>query len=113
MEDLFCSHEEADTRLLLHAKHAADSGAPSVVIHSPDTDVAVLCCHVQSRLQIPIYCRTGTRTRTHARYVDISGVCKSLPDGMCDILPALHALTGCDATSAFVGKGKSAGYQLA
>ena len=32
---------------------------------------------------------------------------------MCDFLPALHALTGWDATSAFVGKGKSAGYQLA
>ena len=111
VEDLFCTHEEADTRLLLHAKHAADSGAPSVVIRSPDTDVAVLCCHVQSHLQIPIYFRTGTQTQT--RYVDISGVCKSLPDSMCDILPAVHALTGCDATSASVGKGKSAGYQFA
>ena len=111
VEDLFCTDEEADTRLLQQSQHAADSGAPSGVIRSPDTHVAVLCCHVQNHLQIPIYFRTGTQTRT--RYVDISGVCKSLPDSMCDILPAVHALTGCDATSASIGKGKSAGYQFA
>ena len=45
--------------------------------------------------------------------MDISGVCKSLPGSMCDILPAVHALTSCDATSASVGKGQSAGYQFA
>ena len=70
VEHRFCTHEEADTCLLQHAKHAADSGAPSVVICLPDTDVTVICYHMQSRLQTPIYSRTGTQTR----YVDISGV---------------------------------------
>lgn len=41
-EPLTCSHEEADTRLLLHAEH--DSSSRSlVIIQSPDTDVLVLC----------------------------------------------------------------------
>ena len=36
------NHKEADPRLLLHAKHAADN-ATRVVIQSPDTDVLVIC----------------------------------------------------------------------
>ena len=62
VEDLFCTHEEADTQVLLHAKHATNTGAPSVVIRSPDTDVAVFCCRVQNRLHTPLYFRTGTQT---------------------------------------------------
>ena len=36
------SQEEADTKLLLHAVDATQSGASSIFIHSPDTDVCVL-----------------------------------------------------------------------
>lgn len=39
--ELECDHEEADTRLLLHAKHASDHGFSVVVTKSPDTDVHV------------------------------------------------------------------------
>ena len=35
-------HEEADTRLLLHAKHASEDHE-RIVIQSPDTDVVLLC----------------------------------------------------------------------
>ena len=40
--ELCSTHEEADTRLLLHAAHASRQGFANVVIRSPDTDVAVL-----------------------------------------------------------------------
>ena len=43
VRDLFCLHEEADTRMLFHAKHAADQGFTSIVIVTPDTDVATIC----------------------------------------------------------------------
>ncbi len=43
LTDLQCDHEEADTRILLHAKHASSS-TEQVVIRSPDTDVAILAC---------------------------------------------------------------------
>ena len=47
-EPLACSHEEADTRLLLHAKHASSSRS-RVIIQSPDTNVPVLCAtHFES-----------------------------------------------------------------
>ena len=34
--------EEADTKLLLHAKDAVDCGATNIHIFSPDTDVLIL-----------------------------------------------------------------------
>lgn len=40
--NLKSDHEEADTRLLLHAKHASYDHS-RIILHSPDTDVAVLC----------------------------------------------------------------------
>ena len=38
--ELISDHKEADTRLLLHAKHVSDTNHHScIVIRSPDTDV--------------------------------------------------------------------------
>ena len=61
--DLACTHEEVDTSLLLHAAHAALHHT-AVVIHSSDTDVAMLCCAFQSEVAAPQYFRTGTKQRT-------------------------------------------------
>ena len=36
-----CKHEEADTRILLHANHICQS-TENVVIHTPDTDVLLV-----------------------------------------------------------------------
>ena len=40
--ELASSHEEADTRLLLHASHAAQEGHEAVIAITEDTDVFVL-----------------------------------------------------------------------
>jgi len=45
-----CSHEEADTRLILHAHHAALNGFRSIVIKSVDTEVAVLAIANYSKI---------------------------------------------------------------
>ena len=42
--ELTSDHEEADTRVLLHSKHAAGSHE-RIIIKTPDTDVFVLCTH--------------------------------------------------------------------
>ena len=45
--ELGCDHEEADTWLLLNAKHAAkDHGR--IIIQSPHTDALVLCVAFQN-----------------------------------------------------------------
>jgi len=43
VEELNSTQEEADTRLILHAAHAARSGYKTVVVASEDTDVFLLC----------------------------------------------------------------------
>ena len=36
-----CSHEEADTRMFVHAKDAVSNGSESVIIKVNDTDVVI------------------------------------------------------------------------
>ena len=42
MAELECTHEEADTRMLFHAIRKSSNGFQTIVIRSPDTDVAIL-----------------------------------------------------------------------
>jgi hypothetical protein len=69
--ELFSTHEEADTRMLLHAIHAdkvfAESGVKGrIIIKSPDTDALVLCVHYLSMLQHTqeLWFQTGTVSST-------------------------------------------------
>ena len=43
VDELNSTQEEADTRLILHAAHAARSGYKAVVVASEDTDIFLLC----------------------------------------------------------------------
>ena len=43
MSYLKSDQEEADTKIVLHALDATASGATEIRIHSPDTDVFILC----------------------------------------------------------------------
>ena len=49
-----CDHEESDTSVFLHAQHAAQEHQ-TVVIKSPDTDVAVIAVSLQRDLQCRLY----------------------------------------------------------
>ena len=43
---------------------------------------------------------------SRSRLVSIRLLCEKLGHRVCQVLPSLHALTGCDTVSSFVGKGK-------
>ena len=43
VNELKCSDEEADTRMLLHALHASETGYKAIVISGEDTDVLIMC----------------------------------------------------------------------
>ena len=45
-------------------------------------------------------------TKQRRRYLNMTAIGQSLGEDVCKALPGMHALTGCDSTSAFVGKGK-------
>ena len=56
-------HEEADTRLLLHAAHASRDHS-RIVVQSPDTDVVVLCTAHYSKLRCrELWFRTGVHDK--------------------------------------------------
>ena len=57
--ELRSTHEEADTRLILHAKHAANVGSMSVIITADDTDIMILCLGFQKYIPCPIYQKCG------------------------------------------------------
>lgn len=111
MPDLQSNQEEADTRMFLHALHASSNGHSRVCIRSSDTDVEVLACYHQEVIPADIIIASGTRNRV--RLVSIPRIHEKLGSAVCQILPGLHAITGCDTVSAFVGKGKKKALEIA
>lgn len=109
-DDLACSQEEADTRLLLHAQHAAET-YDYVVLISDDTDVFVIAVSLQPQFNKGnLFIRRGTKTRM--RLINLSTVAGKLGPATCHALPGLHAWTGCDTVSALAGKGKVKAFKL-
>ena len=114
MPELECNHEEADTRMVLHARHAGGT----CVVHSDDTDVFVLLLGHSHDLG---HCFMMRRKGPKRRVIDISAVrCaieKQLGPGVAitgfmKALIGVHAITGCDTVSAFSGRGKWKAVQL-
>ena len=97
------SQEEADTKMFLCASFAADLGFSSVNIVTVDSDVAILSLYYQTKLDISLYLELGTGSRV--RIFNISS--KSIDGQITNVLPSLHAISGCDSTSCFSGIGKS------
>ncbi|KAK1885936.1 G polyprotein [Dissostichus eleginoides] len=102
VEDLQCDHEEFDTRVFLHAQHAAQEHK-AVIIKSSDTDVAVIAVSLQADFPCSLYVFAGTGNRT--RIIDIAMVSSALGTSVCSALIGIHTFSGCDSTSAFYGKG--------
>ena len=53
-----------------------------------------------------------TSIKDGRRYIPVHDLCSSLSSITCEILPAVHALTGCDTTSAIFGIGKQSVFKL-
>ena len=100
---LCSSQEEADMRIILHASDIAVNHK-TLIVWSPDTDVAVLLIYFIRQLVISLWLKTGTKDAV--RFIPVHSVSEKMGSIMCEILPALHSLTGCDTTSAFFGIGK-------
>lgn len=98
--------EEADTKIILHARDASVNGATEVNIHSPDTDVFVLAIRRYPELCQNTFFVTGTGQR-HRR-IDLKPIYQALGPIKAAALPAFHAFSGADNTGSFSGKGKIA-----
>ena len=95
--DLKCDHQEADTRLLLHAKHASSANTASIIC-SPDTDVFVLCIATAHEIGCPLFFSTGTTgTGAEQRIIDTMDVSSWYGHLTCQAVVGLHVFTGCDS----------------
>jgi hypothetical protein len=100
-----CSHEGADTRMFLHAAHAAKVGYTSIAIRTVDTDVVVLAVALQQRIpnvELWIEFVSGGKVR----YIHANAIASVLVSTRARALSFFHAFAGCDTVSSFAFHGK-------
>ena len=107
--DISSEQEEADTKMFLCAKYAPTIGASSVCINTIDTDVLILALYYSSQrnehfstLDVPVFINLLGKSEDQLLNVTNADIDIELRRG----LPGLHAVTGCDAVSAFFRRGK-------
>jgi hypothetical protein len=98
------NHEEADTKLVLHALDASSSGATAVHVQSLDTDVLVLL--LRRYLELCQDTAFVTGVGQNLRAIKPGPIHAALGDNKPAALTAFHALSGADVTGSFSGKGK-------
>ena len=105
-----CNHEEADSQIFLHARHAVAKGHTSLIIKASDTDVLVIAISVFQILNDigleKVWVAFGRGATL--RWNPIHDIRHSIGSVKSKGLPFFHAFTGCDVVSAFRGKGKRA-----
>jgi len=107
-----CNHEEADSRMLLHAKHATQYGHHNILIRTVDTDVVVLAIFVAQTLAPEDELWLAFGIGKNFRYLAAHEIAAGLGPQRAKTLPIFHALTGCDAMSSFSGHGKKTAWAI-
>ena len=112
IEELRSDHEEADSRMFVHLKYAYNlNTVERYIIWSPDTNVAVLGIHFAEKLGLKeVYLRTGIKRKKC--FIPMHRIVNQLSTTMCQFLPAVHALTGCDSNSSFRAHSKKSAFKV-
>ena len=99
IEELFSTHEEADSRMLFHVYYIP---APSeIVIRTVDTDVLIIALGVMDQLnpRKVLWLEAGVQGKTCYNIFRSRKSSKILAKCLSRFLLALHALTSCDYKS--------------
>lgn len=103
-----CTHEEADTRIFVHAKDSVLNGNNVLMIKANDTDVviiAVSCFPSLKELGLSkLWIAFGQRQ--NLKWIPVHEIFSVLGLEKTRGLLFFHAFSGCDVVSAFKGKGK-------
>lgn len=108
--ELFCTQEEADSRIMLHAKDAATS-YESVLCFSNDTDVLVLAVGLCKSIKCKNLC-VLKRIKSALTVIPVSQIASALGEQLVSALIGYYCWSGCDTVSAFAGQGKVKGFKL-
>ncbi|KAL4711050.1 hypothetical protein ACJJTC_015226 [Scirpophaga incertulas] len=103
--ELQSNHLEADSRMFAHIFHAVRIQSAHIIIISADTDVFVLAVYFWKYLA-NIGCLGLWFDGSHTKkcFLGCHLAAESLGENICNILPASHAVSGCDTTSRFGSK---------
>uniref|UniRef100_UPI00358E0007 uncharacterized protein n=1 Tax=Myxine glutinosa TaxID=7769 RepID=UPI00358E0007 len=108
-----CNHEEADTRMMLHAAAAMKSGHRRVLIRTVDTDVVVLAVWMAQELnEVVDELWLAFGTGKNFCYIAAHELSATLGPDKAKALPIFHAITGCDTVSSFAGRGKKTAWAV-
>lgn len=108
-----CSHEEADTRMFVHARHAVKEGKKVLMIKANDTDVVVIAISTLPSLQElglqKFWLAFGQGV--YLRWIPIHELVDTIGPEKTNGMLFFHAFSGCDIVSAFRGKAKLSAWQ--
>ena len=106
-----CTHEEADTRILLHLEDALKHGYNKVSTRTVDTYMVVHAVTSGQRLNITeLWIAFGAGK--NFRYLPAHEMANALGLDRCVALPMFHAFTGCGTVSCFGGRGKRTAWDM-
>ena len=106
-----CSHEEADTRMMVHVADAAKQ-YNSVITSTVDSDVVVLAVHVFACLTSSLTALwVAFDTGKSYRPILVHSICTALGHPKCLALPMFHALSGCNTASSFSRRVKKSAWE--
>ena len=101
VSELNITMEEADARIVPHVMHAVTHGISRIIVLSADTDVFVLMVFYWNVLHShglsELWVKAGVGDST--RFIPIHVLAAQIGENLCQVLPAVHVLTGCDYTS--------------
>ena len=101
-----CTHEEADSRMMLHVSHAARHGHNKIMIRTVDTDVVMLAVSVVHYLQPENELRIAFRTGKGFQYLAANEIAARLGIDKAQAFTMFHSLAGCDTVSSLASHGK-------
>ena len=108
-----CSHEEADSRIFVHARYAAGQGRKSIIVKVNDTDVLVIGLSMFSTLQSmglqQLWFIFGQGQSL--RWIGIHNLYNYVDQEKAKGMLFFHAFTGCNVVPAFRNKGKKTAWQ--
>ena len=100
-------HSQNDADLLIVETAIRRAADQPVVVIGEDTDLLILLCHhVNQALNTVIFRSDAKFMSRKQRVWDIQRLQQALGGEVCQALPFMHAITGCDTTSRLFGVGK-------
>ena len=107
---VYCTSEEADARVVRHARDAASEGFTFIMIRTIDTDVLILALSYASTLSVEkehsIFVAMYSTKGNAVTYYNVNEIACKLGVRTLSALPFFFAFTGCDTCSGLFGKGK-------